>query len=265
MSKVRVYEVARELSLENNELMKRLATLGIQVRNHMSALDATEIDRVKRAIEKDKTENTVETKLRAGVVRRRTVAQPKDEPAAVEPVRTPEPPPPPPPPPPPVVVVEAAPPPPPPPPPPVEAREPVREPMREVVREVEAPPPPPPPPVRAEVIAPPPAARDAAAAASPATASSPGGRGRGRAAPSGAAVAARARVRALRAREPAARRDRPRKPVCPVRRAAVPGDARPHRPAGAAPATAAPLVRAAGAGSPRAGHADLGRTAGSGR
>jgi hypothetical protein len=89
MSKVRVYEVARELSLENNELMKRLATLGIQVRNHMSALDVAEIDRVKRAIEKDKVENTVETKLRAGVVRRRTVAQPKDE--VVAEVRAPEP------------------------------------------------------------------------------------------------------------------------------------------------------------------------------
>ena len=110
MSKVRVYEVARELSLENNDLMKRLATLGIQVRNHMSALDTTEIDRVKRSIEKDKAENTVETKLRAGVVRRRTVAQPaREEPAvatfAPEPARAPEPPPP---------VVQAAPPPPPP-------------------------------------------------------------------------------------------------------------------------------------------------------
>jgi translation initiation factor IF-2 len=83
MSKVRVYEVARELALENNELMKRLAALGIQVRNHMSALDVAEVDRVKRAIEKDKAENTVETKIRAGVVRRRTVAQPaKEEPAA---------------------------------------------------------------------------------------------------------------------------------------------------------------------------------------
>ncbi len=120
MSKVRVYEVARELSLENTELMKRLATLGIQVRNHMSALDVAEIDRVKRAIEKDKVENTVETKLRAGVVRRRTVAQPVPEvpvvvaepPRAPEPERRPPPPPPPSPTPPPapVAVVEVAPP-----------------------------------------------------------------------------------------------------------------------------------------------------------
>ncbi|MFO0712305.1 MAG: translation initiation factor IF-2 [Sandaracinus sp.] len=150
MSKVRVYEVARELSLENNELMKRLATLGIQVRNHMSALDATEVDRVKRAIEKDKTENTVETKLRAGVVRRRTVAQPAKEEAVAEVApRAPEPTPPPAPrvvtprvapkveP----VVEEAA----PPPPPPVEA-----------VRQPEPEPTPPPPPVRVEAALPPP-------------------------------------------------------------------------------------------------------------
>jgi translation initiation factor IF-2 len=147
MSKVRVYEVARELSLENNDLMKRLATLGIQVRNHMSALDTTEIDRVKRSIEKDKAENTVETKLRAGVVRRRTVAQPaREEPAvatfAPEPARAPEPPPP---------VVQAA-----PPPPPPEVRETPREALREVPREVPREAEPPPPPPRAEVIAPPP-------------------------------------------------------------------------------------------------------------
>ncbi len=87
MSKVRVYEVARELSLENVELMKRLATLGIQVRNHMSALDPTEVERLKRAIEKDKAESTVETKLRAGVVRRRTLAQPARDEGAVAPAR----------------------------------------------------------------------------------------------------------------------------------------------------------------------------------
>ena len=35
MSKVRVYEVARELGLDNRELVHRIASLGIQVRNHM--------------------------------------------------------------------------------------------------------------------------------------------------------------------------------------------------------------------------------------
>ncbi len=88
MIKVRVYEVARELGLENTELMKRVERLGIQVKNHMSSLEAVDIDRVKRALEKDKLENTVEERIRPTVVRRRTVqAAPKVE----EPVAAPEP------------------------------------------------------------------------------------------------------------------------------------------------------------------------------
>ena len=50
MSKVRVYEVARELSLSNRELLNRIQSLGIQVRNHMSALEPAEVDRVRRAL-----------------------------------------------------------------------------------------------------------------------------------------------------------------------------------------------------------------------
>jgi len=145
MSKVRVYEVARELGLDNGDLMKRFAALGIQVRNHMSALEVAEVDRLKRAIEKDKAENTVETKVRAGVVRRRTVAQPTPVAAPVEvapsepePPRRVEP------------VVRAATPPPPPavisPPPPAVVVQVEREPVVEVA-------PPAPPPVL-EVIAP---------------------------------------------------------------------------------------------------------------
>ncbi|MBZ0121998.1 MAG: translation initiation factor IF-2 N-terminal domain-containing protein, partial [Sandaracinaceae bacterium] len=72
MTKVRVYEVARELGLDNRELLNRIASLGIQVRNHMSALEPTEIDRVKRALEKDRAENTVEERISRTVIRRRT-------------------------------------------------------------------------------------------------------------------------------------------------------------------------------------------------
>ena len=73
-TKVRVYEVARELGMDNRELMNRFAALGIPVRNHMSALEPAEVDRVKRALEKDKAQNTVEERIRPTVVRRRTAA-----------------------------------------------------------------------------------------------------------------------------------------------------------------------------------------------
>jgi translation initiation factor IF-2 len=152
MNKVRVYEVARELGLENAELVKKMANLGIQVKNHMSSLDETDVDRLKSSIEKEKTGAVVKERINATVIRRRTVAAPtpaapvaaKPEPAPVV-TRLKQPPAkveapteilPPPPPPPPVVVA--------PPPPPAHLAtkpEPSRAPV-EVVAEPAAPPPP---------------------------------------------------------------------------------------------------------------------------
>jgi translation initiation factor IF-2 len=71
MTKVRVYEVARELGVENRDLIQRIATLGIQVRNHMSVLDPVEVDRIKRSLGKDKSEAMVEERIRPTVVRRK--------------------------------------------------------------------------------------------------------------------------------------------------------------------------------------------------
>ena len=70
MSKVRVYEVARELGVDNRDLIQRIATLGIQVRNHMSVLDPVEVDRIKRSLEKDRGATIVEERIRPTVVRR---------------------------------------------------------------------------------------------------------------------------------------------------------------------------------------------------
>jgi translation initiation factor IF-2 len=80
MIKVRVYEVARELGLDNRELVSKIASLGIQVRNHMSALEPAEVERIKRALDKDKHSNTVEERIRPTVVRRRAVASPSRRP-----------------------------------------------------------------------------------------------------------------------------------------------------------------------------------------
>ncbi|MBN1656662.1 MAG: translation initiation factor IF-2 [Deltaproteobacteria bacterium] len=77
MNKIRVYEVARELGLENRELLSRIASLGIQVRNHMSSLEPGDLDRVKRALEKEKQQNIVEERIRPTVVRRRIVGRAK--------------------------------------------------------------------------------------------------------------------------------------------------------------------------------------------
>ena len=85
MSKVRVYEVARELGVENRDLIQRIATLGIQVRNHMSVLDPVEVDRIKRSLGKDRSEAMVEERIRPTVVRRKRRKKGAEaEPAQVE-------------------------------------------------------------------------------------------------------------------------------------------------------------------------------------
>ena len=92
MSKVRVYEVARELGVENRDLIQRIATLGIQVRNHMSVLDPIEVDRIKRSLGKDRSEAMVEERIRPTVVRRKR-RKPAEtaEPAPAETTATPVP------------------------------------------------------------------------------------------------------------------------------------------------------------------------------
>lgn len=89
MNKVRVYEVARDLGLDNRELIMRLASLGIQVKNHMSALEQPDVDRLKRSMEKEKA--TVEERIRPTVVRRRAAAKTDtpETPAAAAPEPTP--------------------------------------------------------------------------------------------------------------------------------------------------------------------------------
>ena len=84
MSKVRVYEVARELGVENRDLIQRIATLGIQVRNHMSVLDPVEVDRIKRSLGKDRSEAMVEERIRPTVVRRKRRKKSEAEEAVAE-------------------------------------------------------------------------------------------------------------------------------------------------------------------------------------
>ncbi len=85
MIKTRVYEVARDLGLEHRDLMAKLATLGIQVRNHMSSLEPVDIERVKRALDKEKQHNVVEERIRPTVVRRRAVKRDGEEEADARP------------------------------------------------------------------------------------------------------------------------------------------------------------------------------------
>jgi translation initiation factor IF-2 len=79
MSKVRVYEVAKQLNLEPKAVVAMFQTMGIpEVRNHMSSVDADAVERIKRQIERQKTHDVVEERIRPTVVKRRAIAKPTD-------------------------------------------------------------------------------------------------------------------------------------------------------------------------------------------
>src|SRR5580700_1514946 len=84
MSKVRVYEVAKQLNLDPKQVVALFQQVGVNdVRNHMSSVEPEAIERIKRLLEKAKTHDVVEERVRSDgrVVKRRAVAKP-DAPSA---------------------------------------------------------------------------------------------------------------------------------------------------------------------------------------
>src|SRR4051812_37601805 len=51
---MRVYEIAKEVGIPNKDLIAKIRALGLEVNNHMSSLDADDVARIKRSIEKEK-------------------------------------------------------------------------------------------------------------------------------------------------------------------------------------------------------------------
>ena len=85
MVKVRVHELAKELKMENKDLVKLLEKMGLPVKSVQSSLEESDVERVKNQINLSKKEGVVEQRVKPTVIRRRVM---KEEPA-------PEPPPPP--------------------------------------------------------------------------------------------------------------------------------------------------------------------------
>ena len=73
MAKLRVYELARELNLENKALLEKMETMGIEVKSHMSSLDESVAQQIKQEIFGTKPpEEIVEDKrIKPNVIRRR--------------------------------------------------------------------------------------------------------------------------------------------------------------------------------------------------
>jgi translation initiation factor IF-2 len=78
------------------DLVAKARTLGIEVANHMSNLAGADVDRVRRAIERERQESLVEERLSDTVIRRRSRTAPAGagRPAATRPSAPPAPPPP---------------------------------------------------------------------------------------------------------------------------------------------------------------------------
>ncbi len=166
---MRVYELAKDLGVSNKDLVNKIKSMGIDIANHMSHLEGSDVERVRRALERERHETLIEQRLSDTVIRRRSravvpapaaappaAAQPPPSAAPAAPKAAPRPPvrepevaarPPAPPPPAPV-----APPPAPPPPPPAPAPVPAPEPAAPPV--AARPPEPAPPPVAAPPPAP---------------------------------------------------------------------------------------------------------------
>src|SRR5215470_3224343 len=74
--KVRVYEMAKDVGLSNKDLVDKIRALGIEVKNHMSALEPDDVARVRRALDKERHENTVVERIQPTVIRRRNPGRP---------------------------------------------------------------------------------------------------------------------------------------------------------------------------------------------
>ncbi len=89
-AKVRVYEVAKQLNLDPKQVVGLFQAIGVaEVRNHMSSVEPEAVERVKRHLEKQRTHDVVEERIRPGVLKRRAVAKaassmpaPADSPSA---------------------------------------------------------------------------------------------------------------------------------------------------------------------------------------
>jgi translation initiation factor IF-2 len=73
MTRLRVYELARDLNMTNKVLLEKLGDLDISVKSHMSALDEDIIDQIKSSFfsTPEKKETIEETRIKPTVIRRR--------------------------------------------------------------------------------------------------------------------------------------------------------------------------------------------------
>src|SRR5580704_2193745 len=79
---MRVYEIAKEVGIPNKDLIAKIRALGLEVNNHMSSLDADDVARIRRSLEKERQASAAPQqtqRLSTGAVLRRRSAGDKDD------------------------------------------------------------------------------------------------------------------------------------------------------------------------------------------
>jgi len=89
MAKIRVYELARDLNMQNKALLDKLSEMGIRVRSHMSSLDNDTIKKIKSNLLGRKSDDVIVKRVKPTVIRRRR-KEVKPEPIHVETIPEPE-------------------------------------------------------------------------------------------------------------------------------------------------------------------------------
>lgn len=87
MPKIRVYELAKELGLENKDLISRLEKLGIAVKSHSSTLEDSDVELIRKEIAGESRE-IEEKRIKSTVIRRRAVRATEEVVPAAEEIKT---------------------------------------------------------------------------------------------------------------------------------------------------------------------------------
>ncbi len=77
MSKVRVYELAKELNMTSSELVEKLKSAGLAINNYMSALDRDDVARARDYLSGATSEVFEEKRIKPTIIRRRKKIVPK--------------------------------------------------------------------------------------------------------------------------------------------------------------------------------------------
>ena len=84
MVRMRVHELAKELNMNNKDLIERVLKMGIQVKNHMSTLTDSAVQKIRLQFSESKTEKVEEKRIGRAVIRRRKTVE-AEEPSIAAP------------------------------------------------------------------------------------------------------------------------------------------------------------------------------------